>query len=391
MKTHSTHIMKSYTHIFSNATICLFVIQLITLTEIFAQGKFVEGYIVTNEKDTIRGLVRDENWATSPERIEFKNLNGKVSTYAAESIVGFGLVSVNEIYQSKKIGLLNISLTHTYILSPSFESKDSAQVFLQELVSGGKATLFEFLDRSEYSRFFIEKGGKLKELYYYPFYKSVGDKTFLLVYDEYKKQLAKLCGDSERFKESPPAYQGKYLKRYIESYNASFTTDNVGYQVDSRQLTFDLEFNAGVDSWQGRYKIQNKPTYGIGYRVNFPRKFRNRYVVARVFLTPGIGPRSTSNTGESRTARTIEVGVGRYIGSGRLRPWFGLNASTVNRDYRADFLGLHAGVSYKRLVSLEVGHFGNFYCILTKSSFFIQPRISVHYFANLSLKQNSMR
>lgn len=391
MKPKLAHITMNYTQFFHRVTICLFIFHLITITKTLAQGNFVEGYILTNQNDTIRGLVRDEDWAVSPERIEFKKLNSAALTYAAENIAGFGLVLAKEIYKSKKIGLLDISLTNAYTFTPSFESKDSAQVFLQELVGVGKVTLFELMDRSEHSRFFIEKGGNLKELYYYPFYKSVGDKSFLLVYDEYKRQLARLCGDSERFKEPLPPYREKYLVRYIESYNASFTKDSVRSQAESRQLTFDLELNAGVDSWEGRVKIQNRPTYGFGLRVNFPRKFRNRYIRAAIFFTPGIGASSSSSTWESRTARTIEVGLGRYIGSGRIRPCFGLNASIINRNYRADFLGLHAGMSYNRRISLEIGHFGNFYCILTKSRFFIQPRISLHYFVNLSLKQKRMR
>lgn len=377
--------MKNHTCSLSTLIIALTVIQLVISTKLSAQGRFVEGYILTNRNDTIRGLVRDEDWAVSPERIEFKRLNTAALTYAAENIAGFGLVLAKEIYKSKKIGLLDISLTNAYTFTPSFESKDSAQVFLQELVGVGKVTLFELMDRSEHSRFFIEKGGNLKELYYYPFYKSVGDKSFLLVYDEYKRQLARLGGDSERFNEPLPPYQEKYLVRYIESYNASFTKDSVRSQAESRQLTFDLELNAGGDSWEGRVKIQNKPTYGFGLRVNFPRKFRNRYIRAAIFFTPGIGASSSSSTWESRTARTIEVGLGRYIGSGRIRPYFGLNASVINRDYRADFLGLHAGISYNRLISLEVGHFGNFYCLLTKTSFLIQPRISLHYFLPLSV------
>lgn len=391
MKTQPTHIMKIYAHIFTNAIISLFVFQLTTLTQTLAQGKFVEGYIITNQQDTIRGLVHDENWAVSPERIEFKGLDGKEWTYAAENILGFGLAAAKEIYKSKKIGLLGISLIQAYTISPSFESRDSAQIFLQELVSGGKVTLFEFLDRSEHPHFFIEKNGNLKELYYYPFHKSVGDRTYLLVYDEYKKQLARLCGDSERFKESVPPYQEKYLERYIASYNALFTRDSARYQAESRQLTFDLGLSAGVENWQGRLRIHSKPTYGFGFRLNFPRKFRNRYVIASILLTPNIRSGSSSNTWESGTARTIEVGLGRHIGSGRIRPFIGLNASIVNRDYRADFLGLHAGISYNRLISLEVGHFGNFYCLLTKTSFLIQPRISLHYFVNLGPKKNRTR
>lgn len=383
--------MKHYTYNFHHVIIYLGIIQLITLSQTFAQGKFVDGYIITNEKDTIRGLVRDENWATSPERIEFKNLNGEVSIHAAESVAGFGLVTAKEIYKSRKIGILNINLMQSYMLAPSLEARDSVTVFLQEVVSGGAATLFEFLDQTQHSRFFIEKEHQLKELFYYPFYKSVDDRNYLVVYDEYKKQLVKLCADAERFREPLPPYQEKYLKAYIKSYNASFTKDSVRYLAENQRLTFNLELIGGVENWREEMVIRNKATYGFGLRIDFPRRFRNRYVRANMLFTPGLPMGFSSGTLSKKTLRTLEVGLGRYFGPGRMRPFLGLNASIVNKSYRSDFLGINAGISYKRLLSLEVGHFANFYCFMTKTSFLIQPRISLHYFASLNLGQNRMR
>lgn len=390
MKIHSTHIVRNYTYTFHNVITCLFIIQLITLSQTFAQGEFVDGYIITNEKDTIRGLVRDENWATSPERIEFKNLN-KVSVYAAESIAGFGLVASKEIYKSRKIGILNINLMQSYMLAPSLEARDSVTVFLQEVVSGGVITLFEFLDRAQHSRFFIEKQHRLKELFYYPFYKSVDDRNYLVVYDEYKKQLAILCADAERFREPLPPYQEKYLKAYVKSYNAFFAGDSVRYLAENHKLIFNLELIVGIENWREEVVIHNKATYGFGLRMDFSRKFRNRYVKANVLFTPGLPLGFSPGALSKKTLRTLEVGLGRYFGSGRVRPFLGLNASIVNKGYRSDFLGINAGISYKRLISLEVGHFANFYSFMTKTSFLIQPRISFHYFANLSLVQGRMR
>ncbi|PSL25599.1 hypothetical protein CLV60_11150 [Dyadobacter jiangsuensis] len=391
MKAHSTHIMRNYTHAFHNVIPCLFIIQLITASQTFGQGKFVEGYILTNQSDTIRGFVRDENWATSPDRIAFRNLNGEVSAYAAESIAGFGLVTAKEIYKSRKIGVLNINLMQPYMLAPSLETRDSVQVFLQEVVSGGVVTLFEFLDHTQHSRFFIEKEHRLKELFYYPFYKSVDNRNYLVVYDEYKKQLVKLCADAERFREPLPPYQEKHLKEYIKSYNAFFTKDSVRYLAENHRLAFNLELIGGVENWGEEMVIHNKATYGFGLRTDFPRKFRNRYVKASMLFTPGLPLGFSPGAFSKKTLRTLEVGLGRYFGSGGLRPFLGLNASIVNRGYRSDFLGMNVGISYKRLISVEVGHFANFYCFMTKTSFLIQPRISLHYFANLNFGQNRMR
>lgn len=385
--------MRNYTHIFHNVIICLIVIQLIKpIAKLSAQGKFVEGYVLNIPSDTIRGLVRDGNWATSPGRIEFKGVNGEARVYSAEDIFGFGLVQTREIYKSKKIGVLNIDLTQTYMTAPSLIARDSVRVFLQEMVSGGRATLFRFFDQLERSHFFIEKDHALKELFYYPFYKSIGDQTYLIIYDEYKKQLSRLCGDAGRFTERSPPYQEKYLKEYIESYNARFTKDSTRYRAESHRITFDFELSGGLENWkEDQIVVRNKATCGFGFRVNFPRKFRNRYARFNLLLTPDVKLGFNPQSFKSQTLKTLEVGFGRHFGTREIRPYLGVNASIVHRGYRTDFLGLHAGVSYRRLISLEIGHFGNFYCLLTRTRFLISPRVSVHYFADLSLRQSRMR
>lgn len=201
-----------------------------------------------------------------------------------------------------------------------------------------------------------------------------------------------MCADAARFKESPPPYQEKYLRQYIETYNAMFTKDSIRYRSENDRATLDFELCAGAENWkEDGITVQNKATFGLGFRVSFPRKFHNRYARFNVLFTPDVELGFYPQPFTRQTLRTLEVGFGRHFGSGRIRPYFEVNASIVNRGYRTDFLGMHTGISYNRLISLEVGHFGNFYCLLTKSSFFIQPRISLHYFANLSLKQNRSR
>ncbi|NIJ55863.1 hypothetical protein [Dyadobacter arcticus] len=212
----------------------------------------------------IRGLIRDEGWTKSPESIEFKVKNGPLQTFSADDTKGFGILSTNEIYKSKRIALLNITSSQVYITAPSLEARDSAQVFLQEIVTGNKAILFEFLNLSEQPHYFIEKDKLLKELYNYSFYKSIDDRTYLLVYDDYKKQLAQFCGDNEGFKAPIPPYQRKQLKQYIENYNNLSPEERKIYKPKNNRLTFDFDLNASFENWnQPPFVIENKFTYGI--------------------------------------------------------------------------------------------------------------------------------
>lgn len=384
MKNLFTHIVYICIHFSSKRVILLSLIHLIIPIKLLAQGKFVEGYIINSKNDTIHGSIRDENWAESPRRIQFKILNAAPQTISAQDIRGFGVIPAREIYKSRKIGLLNITLNQTYRYSPSLETDDSVQVFLQELVAGGKVALFEFTDASEHSHFFLEKSDSLKELYNYPFYKLIGGQTYLLLYDKYKEQLARFCGDADRFRDSPPLYQEKYLKRYIERYNRSFLTDNVSYSAKDDRLTCDLEANICLENWKGRsFAAQYKPTCGVGIRLNFPRRFHNRYTKISFLLTPNVPLGFYPDPIRKRVLKTFEVAVGTHLGAGKTRPYFGFCGSAVHRGYRMDILGLQAGISYNRRVNLEMGNFCNFYTFITKTGFFLPPRISLQCYIPL--------
>ncbi|MEO6283335.1 MAG: hypothetical protein ABIN80_03325 [Dyadobacter sp.] len=231
------------------------------------------------EKDTVKGFIRHEGWTESPVNIQFKtkenDLEEKFSVY---EINEFFILGTGELYKSKKIGVLNITLDQIYSTAPSLLAKDSIQIFLQEIVSGKMARLYEFVNTAEESHFFVEKEDKLIELYNYPFNKEVDGKKYLLVYDEYKRQLAELTRDAEKFGSAIPGYLEKPLKRYIENYNQYFSGKNSVSPVTDNGLTFDLDLNAGLENWHELpLDVSQKLTYGVGVRMNLPRRFRNRF------------------------------------------------------------------------------------------------------------------
>ncbi|KAA6441370.1 hypothetical protein FEM33_02340 [Dyadobacter flavalbus] len=263
-------------------------------------------------------------------------------------------------------------------------AKDSIHIFLQEIVTGEKASLFEYVELTEVSRFFVEKEKQLTELYYYPFYKEVNNKKYLLIYDDYKRQLKSLTFDSETFKSPIPEYQEKSLKKYIEQYNQSLTGEIKVYVADDNKVKYDLDVNLGSENWNSPYlNMSNEFTYGIGLRITLPRRFQNRYFRLNVFMTPGLTIRYDNTYSEKITLKTFEAAMGSYIGSGVIRPYLGFNYSGVYRNYRSTFLGMHGGISYKRRLNLEVGHLANFYSVFGESEFFNKPRISLHYMISI--------
>jgi hypothetical protein len=364
------------------------LIQLMSYSNTLAQGKWVEGSIITNQNDTIQGLIRDADWTESPESVQFKGEDGLVTTISAANAKAFNIGPDHDIYKSKKVGLLRITVTDTYKADPSLETSDSVQVFLQEVVAGSKASLYLYLNALEEPHFFVEKDHVLKELYYYPFNKIIRNTTYLLTIDEYKNQLKKLTENTILENEPIPVYQEKYLKKYLEKYNNIFPDNHQIYQSKDSKLTCDIDINTGFENWkEDRLVLNNKFTFGVGIRINLPRKHYNRHLKINYFLTPNLLVHD-QNSYRKALLTTLEIGVGSYFGAKSVRPYVGFHYSIASGGYRFDFLGLQAGMSYKRRFNLEIGHFANVISPFYGTRFLTLPRISLHYFINLNVLRN---
>lgn len=355
----------------------------------FGQGKMLEGYIVSAKGDTTRGFVRYDGWGTSPMAVDFaKEKNGQFEKVGPDAAPGFFLAPLNEHYVSKRIGILNIDLSKTYDLAPSFEAKDSVTVYLREVTSGPKATLLEYLDLTEKPHFFLEKDGKLTELLYYPFYRLIRGKKYLIEYDEYTRQLPALLAD-DAGNGSVRGYSARDLARYIDRYNglSTSTKEKKSAAVES-EMEIDVYVMGGAEGWKETgLNLDTKGTFGAGLRINLPRRFHNRYF--RIMFS-SLGRISETKIygypiGENISLNTIELGVGSYIGSGNIRPNLGFEYSFPMDGWRTSILGPHVGISFRRQLSLEVTHFANFSSLFSDDvTFFSRPRISLNYYLNLN-------
>ena len=364
------------------------LVILMTVSRSFGQGKMLDSYIVSPKGDTVRGFIRYDGWGASPMTIDLaKEKDGGVEKVGPDMVAKFYLAPLNEHYVSKRIGILNIDLSKTYELAPSLEAKDSVTVYLREITSGPKATLLEYLDPTEQSHFFLEKDGKLTELFNYPFYRLTGGKKYLIQYDEYVRQLPVLLGDGA---DNGPVrgYSAKELGRYVDRYNGVNTSrkQSKGVAAES-EMEIDVFVMGGVEGWkETEVGLDTRPTFGAGLRINLPRRFHNRYFRI-LFSSQG----SISETeiygytfGQNIKLNTLEVGAGTYMGSGNFRPNLGFEYSFGLKGWRTAILGPHAGISFRRQLSLEVSHFANFGSLFSDVGFFNQPRVSVNYYLNLN-------
>lgn len=354
----------------------------------FGQGKVLDGYIVSAKGDSVRGFIRYDGWSTSPMAVDFaKERNGQFEKVGPDAASRFFLAPLNERYVSKRIGVLNIDLSKTYELAPSFEAKDSVTVYLREVTSGPKATLLEYLDLSEESHFFLEKDGKLTELLNYPFYRLIRGRKYLIQYDEYVRQLPVLLADGA---DNGPVrgYSAKDLGRYVDRYNGlnASAKRNDGAAAES-EMEIDAYVMGGIESWKETgISLGTTPTFGAGLRVNLPRRFHNRYFKILFATMPGVSVSKIYNytPDEKISLNTLELSAGTYFGSGNIRPSLGFEYSFPMDNWRTAILGAQVGISYRRQLSLELTHFASFSSVFSDIPFFNRPRISLNYYLNLN-------
>ena len=368
--------------------IALFTTFLVS-TDVFSQGKFLDGYVISLKGDTLKGTIKYEEWDASPSFINFTDQKGVLQKIFSSEVKGFFIIKTGEKYESHRIGILNIDLRESYNIAPSLETRDSSEYFLEEIVFGLYASLLAYKNTAGVSHYFLKKGPRLTELYNYSFYKTVNAKKYLIDYDEYKNQLPKLLSDSEKFSVKIPSYDRKSLKAYIEKYNESLGATEYKKVPNKQTSDFnvDVSFNAGVEGWEEPgMSLNYRPSYGMGIRFNLARNFYNRYVKLNYQIMPGVQISEVypNFADEKVSFKALEVGVGTYFGIKDLKPFLGLDCSFPAPNWRTAILGPQFGFGYRRQFNLEVSHLVNIYSVVSKTPFFTIPRISLSYYLNLN-------
>lgn len=368
--------------------LCLLFIQLFISTDAFSQGKFLDGYIISPSGDTLKGLIQYEEWDANPYHINFTNPEGIVQKIFSSEVKGFFILKTNEIYKSHRIGMLNIDLRESYNVAPSLQAKDSSDYFLKEITFGLHASLLEYKNTDGVPHYFLKKQSKLTELFNYPFYRIVDNKKYLILYDQYKNQLPLLLSDSQSFDIKIPSYDRKNLKTYIEKYNESFGVIKYKKEADEQSdFNVDLNFSAGVEGWnEPGMNLKYKPSYGIGIRFNLSRNFHNRYIKLNYQIIPSvqIAQVYTNYAEEKIDFKAFEAGIGSYFGSGKIKPFAGIDCSFPTPNWRTAILAPHFGIGFLRQFNLEVSHLIDLYSVVSKNPFFNKPRVSISYYLNLN-------
>jgi hypothetical protein len=241
-------------------TICLSTVG-------FSQADFRKGYVITNERDTLFGLV-DYKVGTRPYKwCDFKEIKSqKITTYQPGEIVGYGFV-FDKFFESREVLLL---------------PEPSKLVFFEVIVSG-TVSLYKYEQN-----YFVEKNDEGLHKLTNEYIETVIDgKSVFKNTNQHIITLNMLLSDcgSVSARNQKASLSEKYLTSLIEKYNTCKGTPTATYKnkkvpvrskfgiyagVNISQLDF-VNKNAGYDHLDGSFDSPNSPAIGVSLDISSPR------------------------------------------------------------------------------------------------------------------------
>lgn len=372
--------MINYLSRFLHGILVVFCIQIIFSFDSF--GQYKEGYIVFVKGDTLNGLIDDQDWEVSPDHIFFKESSAsEAERIDAEQLETFFIKSSERRYVSRNIGIIEVYQSDTYSSRASLVPKRFDYIFLETILQGPQASLYKLINKRLDQHFYIETPVQFMELGNYSYYRDVEGKLFIETLGGYKNQLADICSSAPNFHERIPSYTEESLKKYLTKYNDCFLEKTIVYNSKARKTTLDLMVAGGIDLLPG---VSGALTYGFGVRANLPHQNQKRFVRLNMFFLP-----YQDDDGSKSVAKWISLGIGSYFGESKVRPYFSLSLIDVilaGNDGGSALLVMNAGISYKKIIEFEIGHWCAPIPVFDDKKFFLPPSFSLRFHPQLFKK-----
>ena len=166
----------------------LVTIFLLTISLTSFASKYLPGYIVMNNQDTVRGLIEDKDWDKIFTRINFqRDANSKTETYSVSSIKSF-YVS-NTFYFSGVVQVdKNPRTVNDLTQEKAFEYRTDS-TFVRLILSGSKS-LYTYTDVNANIQYLILQDQKFEWLQFKKYLLVVNYETFQRTVNNYKSQLS---------------------------------------------------------------------------------------------------------------------------------------------------------------------------------------------------------
>lgn len=280
---------------FPRSGLLMFFLILITSLSSRAQSNFVEGSVITQDKDTLFGYIDYQEWVETPDSIFFRGENDlKSIAFGAGDLHGFYVAG--EIYESAEVSidLTAKEIRPQHIRTASDPKSKTDRVFLQMLVRGGYVSLYKYHGTRE--NFYINKGDYYIELISHESVVNRGGQ-YLLDSDSKLKYVAQLqsvvpaC--AEVYGKKSPSYSSKFLITYILDCNR-FVGEETKYtfKPKSTVIKHGAVLGTGIIRFNGQindknYMYRSSRNFTLGYTADFvlPRGRERRAISTQLLYT----------------------------------------------------------------------------------------------------------
>jgi len=172
-----------------------------------AQENYTPGYVITLNKDTLKGKINNREWNINPSAIQFQDTTGKTTLFKPDEIAGF-FVAPRDKFISCHVSLDLTSFQTQDLIDhkPQKAVKDTA-VFLMVLVKG-KASLYYLKDRNNREHYYVSTGNVspmeliIRKTYIVPEVGNTNEKSHVATVELFKGQLIVLFSDCKEMMNS---------------------------------------------------------------------------------------------------------------------------------------------------------------------------------------------
>ncbi|WP_207422526.1 hypothetical protein [Desertivirga brevis] len=228
----------------------LFLLFTVSTLTAFSQSNYKPGYVILNNKDTIKGLVDTKEWGLTPKSILFKTKEGKKVYYSPKHIQSFHVPGFCKyVTYNGPISKNENEFTKVGATIDTTAKVDT--VFLREIVHGEYLSLFDYKDNLK-QRFFVkDKFSKIEELLSYKYRHN----NSLLSFEAYRERLKTLVSEAGLNNPAfPPAIdnssysKASFLKlfMFINGITTNHTEEKreaieIFFGISANQTTFEFE------------------------------------------------------------------------------------------------------------------------------------------------------
>ncbi|PWK15757.1 hypothetical protein LV89_04957 [Arcicella aurantiaca] len=321
-------------------SILLLLISINTYSQNFERGQIIKN----GEK--FEGFIKYENWLKSPKNIQFRvSLNDTIQTIEADDIAQFTVH--NEVYISKKVVISLYSDLPTSRNNPYQPKPIEGFYFLRIFFENQHINLYQMIDKNEGVHLFIEKDKLFQELLYSK--RNLYNEQDILYLEEKKKYIGQLrtaFADCEAIKVSDNLqFEKEDILKLCNQYKQCKTDNSINF-INKKQAEDKVNFSIGAEG--GVFlNTENGSNWvtGVALRLNFPRNFRNTYVMIEGNYYKNNYPIMDFAGGA--------LFAGTHFGKNEIRPFFNVGFAyfNTNSSQAAGVLGI--GISWKRSFKFE--------------------------------------